>query len=169
MLSVGSIFARRLLCSLSLSLLILAANGADKQAALCEDGTRAILDHTAVYMGKDTKRWTCNMTVHSNVTSKVGHMKDFDLCTAECTTYCDVPALEGGPDPADCKALATYYADAGRFTIDAHKYIIWEYETCRVSQYNRLDYGEQKISYCFDQRHWAGVVNYVSYHCGSKT
>jgi hypothetical protein len=89
-------------------------------AALCEDGTRAILDHTAVYMGKDTKRWTCNMTVHSNVTSKVGHMKDFDLCTAECTTYCDAPAwvilcgrfgadrlnapypysLEGGPDPA---------------------------------------------------------------------
>lgn len=61
-------------------------------ATLCEDGIRATLDHTAVYMGKNTKRWTCNMTVHSNVTTTIGQMKDFDLCTAECTTYCDEPA-----------------------------------------------------------------------------
>ena len=84
----------------------------------------------------------------------------------------------------------SYYKDAGRFTIDAHKYIIWEYDTCRVTQYNRLNHDDQRISYCFDQDHcqfrfipsletvlislWitlgigAGVVDSVSSRCGHK-
>ncbi|KAF8960365.1 hypothetical protein BDZ97DRAFT_1322210 [Flammula alnicola] len=126
-------------------------------------------------MGKDTRRWSCNMKFtadNTTVMHKIDRLKDFDLCAANCETYCEKPILDGGPDPEvfkDCKTLASYYADGGRFTIDSHKYIIWEYDTCRVTQYNRLNHANQKISYCFDQHHWAGVVDYISSHCGNKS
>ncbi|KJA18416.1 hypothetical protein HYPSUDRAFT_69928 [Hypholoma sublateritium FD-334 SS-4] len=172
MLVVRPIFAQTVLCSLSFALMMSSRGARDLRAVLCKDGTHATLEHTAVYMGKDCGRWTC----HRELTSYPGsaatpqkiHLKDFDLCTANCETYCDSPVIDGPPDVEDCRALASYYKDAGRFTIDAHKYIIWEYDTCRVTQYNRLNHDDQRISYCFDQDHWAGVVDGISSHCGSK-
>ncbi|KAF9485010.1 hypothetical protein BDN70DRAFT_927806 [Pholiota conissans] len=104
MLSVGSIFARGVVCSLSLSaVLVQAAVGSDTQAILCEDGAHATLEHTAVHMGKDMRRWTCGTAVNST-DAKLQRVKDFDLCAADCTTYCDEPSLENNIDQ-DGKSL----------------------------------------------------------------
>ncbi|KIM46926.1 hypothetical protein M413DRAFT_23248 [Hebeloma cylindrosporum] len=152
-------------------------------ALICEDGSHATLEHTSVYLGHKARTWSCptNSTERQATTlNKEDRPRDFDLCTATCTTYCDKPVGSGGPNAEgtrsaasrflyvplkDCEALASYYANGGRFTIDSKKYIVWEYNTCRVTQYNRL-YDNQKISYCFDQHHWAGVVNHIASHCG---
>lgn len=116
MLIVRPIFAQAVLCSLSLALMM--SSGAAKDlrgaylylscdlvvqsnhsyrptAVLCKDGTHATLEHTAVYMGKDCSRWTCHTELTSDsgsaATLKKIHLKDFDLCTADCETYCDSP------------------------------------------------------------------------------
>ncbi|CAA7264269.1 unnamed protein product [Cyclocybe aegerita] len=96
---------------------------------------------------------------------KRNRVKDFDLCPASCITYCEKLI---GPDPQDCQELSSYYAGGGRFTIEPKQYTVWEYGTCRVIQFNRLESTNQKISYCFDKHHWAGVVDHLSSRCGAK-
>ena len=36
--------------------------------------------------------------------------------------------------------------NGGRFTFNPKKYIVWEYNTCRVTQYNRLGHDNQRLA-----------------------
>lgn len=142
------------------------AGGADKIADICKPGTVTTVNATSID-GIPVTHTTCELKDPAppqarddatSLTKKSG----YDLCGAPCTTHCH--AGSGGPNPNDCSTLANEYVNDGTFVVPSGYYGSWSYASCWMSNYHGTD-----LVYCYDSNNWAGVVNYLAWHCQGTT
>ncbi|RDB29928.1 hypothetical protein Hypma_014154 [Hypsizygus marmoreus] len=142
------------------------------KSMVCDDGSLALPESISTHGGKLLGMWSCPAGPVSssggsgNATDVIRTLgkETLDLCATSCTTHCKKSG-DAGPIASDCLTLADYYAKSGRFVIKHGRYIIWAYQTCKITQFNHL---HRDISYCYDRHNWAGIVDHIAERCEAK-